>query len=88
VGDVGVVLERYGTGRVTAADWDLDRYLKGFEEWLADLPRWQACAQEAARPIRARFAGPAVAREYDQCWRRAMAELASSTTNHDITAGF
>lgn len=88
VGDVGVVLEQYGTGQVTAADWDLDRYLRDFENWLADLPRWQMRTKEAAPQIRARFAGPTVAREYDQCWRRAIAELASSTTNHDITAGF
>jgi glycosyltransferase involved in cell wall biosynthesis len=88
VGDVGVVLDRYGTGQVTAAHWNLDRYLEAFAVWLAGLPRWQARTQEAAPLIRARFAGPSVAREYDQCWRRAIAELASSTTNHDITAGF
>ena len=88
VGDVGMVLEEYGAGRVTGADWDLDRYLADFEAWIAELPEWQARARVAAPRIRARFAGPQVARLYDECWRRAMAEMASSTTNQDITAGF
>jgi glycosyltransferase involved in cell wall biosynthesis len=88
VGDVGVVLEQYETGEVTEAHWDLERYLAGFEKWLAALSQWQERAREAAPKIRDRFEGQTVAREYDESWRRAIADAASRTTNHDITAGF
>ena len=81
-------MEEYGAGSVTGSAWDLERYLAGFAAWLAELPEWQARAREAAPRVRARFAGAQVARHYDACWRRAMADMASSTTNHDMTAIF
>ena len=87
VGDVGLILEEYGAGRVTAAEWDLERYLAAFERWLAELPRWTTGAQEAAARVRQRFAGETVAGQYDQCWRRAIAERAATSSMPDITAG-
>ena len=87
VGDVGLILEEYDAGTVTPADWDLDRYLAAFAEWTANLDLWASRAQQAAPKIRERFAGPAVARQYDQCWRRAMADAARRTSNQHITAG-
>ncbi len=88
VGDVGIVLDEYSAGRVTGAQWDLERYLHHFEQWEAQLDHWQKHAQAAAAQVRTRFAGAQVARLYDACWRRAMDDMASKTTNHAITASF
>ena len=88
VGDVEIVLKQYAAGEVTAAEWNADRYLEGFHAWLANLPGWQARARAAAPSIRKRFAGPQVAKLYDTCFRRAMADMASKTTNQDMTANF
>ncbi len=74
VGDVGLVMEQFEAGAVTAAEWDLDRYCADFEAWMRELPEWQERARLAAPRVRERFANARVAREYDQCWRRAMAE--------------
>lgn len=69
VGDVGLILDEYNCGAITAADWNLARYARDFEAWREGLP-FQA--QDAASKIRERFAGKNVAALYDESFRRAL----------------
>jgi glycosyltransferase involved in cell wall biosynthesis len=69
VGDVGIILNEYACGEVTAVEWDLERYAKAFDRWKTKLPFHAA---EAAPKVRQRFGGPAVAALYDACFRKAL----------------
>jgi glycosyltransferase involved in cell wall biosynthesis/GT2 family glycosyltransferase len=72
VGDVGIILEEYRCGEITAVEWDLERYSAGFTEWKKQLPFG---ALEAAPKIRERFGGPSVAALYDACFQRALSDF-------------
>ena len=82
VGDVGLVLEEYRAGFVTAADWDLERYARGFEAWLRNQPEFQANAVAAAPLVRERFGSAAVANQYAQSFQRAFDSVMDATLKH------
>jgi len=71
VGDVALVLADYGAGSVTAAEWNLERYLNGFEQWGQKLPEYRRNALAAAGQVRERFGSAAVAAEYERCFNKA-----------------
>jgi glycosyltransferase involved in cell wall biosynthesis len=72
VGDVGLVLDQYGSGRVVK---ELGGFGGAFAEWHRDRQEWARRAQESASSIRERFGGPAIARQYLRSFRRAIAEF-------------
>ncbi len=76
VGDVALVLADYDAGCVTAADWNTERYLAGFEEWTRDLARYRQNAQQAAPEVRRRFGSAAIAAEYERCFRKSLEAMA------------
>lgn len=80
VGDVALVLADYNAGRVTDADWDLARYLAGFEEWTRDLARYRQSAQHSAAQVRRRFGSESVAAQYERCFRKSLVATSVNAT--------
>lgn len=73
VGDVRLVVEDYGVGRV--ADDAIGRparMAEAFEGFYADLPVLTAQARTAAPLIRERFSATTVAAQYRACWQEAL----------------
>ncbi|HYD69462.1 glycosyltransferase family 4 protein [Azospirillum sp.] len=76
-GDIRVVLEEYGSGLVVVP-CDVAALADGWTRWLADLPAYRERARTAAPAVRTRFSTTTIAGQYEECWRRAMADRGTS----------
>jgi glycosyltransferase involved in cell wall biosynthesis len=74
VGDVPLVLEEYGVGRVVPRGGDPQALWSAYRSWRQELPRLRERAREAAPRLAARFSAAAAAAAYEASWRRALAD--------------
>ncbi len=73
VGDIRLVLQDHGNGRVFAGP-DLGRpFIDACAEWRRQSAPHGENARRAAADIRARFSVTAIAKQYEECWRQAIA---------------
>jgi glycosyltransferase involved in cell wall biosynthesis len=70
VGDIRCVLERFGAGHVMATIGDADALHREFQIWREHLAAYRVA--ESSPAIREMFASRNIARQYQDCWRRAM----------------
>ena len=78
VGDVGLVLERFGAGQVVSASDDIQTRRAAFLAFCNDLPRFRSAAVESSKQVRREFGGARVASEYANCWQRAVTDRTTS----------
>jgi glycosyltransferase involved in cell wall biosynthesis len=76
VGDIKLVLEEYGSGKVVPAIGDLDALWSAFAEWRADLAQFRSLAEDHAEAVLERFSSEMVAKQYHRSWLAAMNEYA------------
>jgi glycosyltransferase involved in cell wall biosynthesis len=72
VGDIRLVLEEYGAGRVVEPIGSLPALFEAFQGWRSDLEGLREHARRAAPRIGSRFGAGAVAERYAGCFERAL----------------
>jgi len=73
VGAIGEVLARYGSGMIWGPPGDIPALEAAFRAFRRALPRLRAAAADTADQVRADFSSARMAREYEACFRRAIA---------------
>jgi len=80
VGDIRYVLEHFGNGRVVPKVGDAAVLHHEFRIWQSQLATYQA--SQAASGVREMFTSRNIARQYQECWQRAMAKYGALSGPH------
>jgi glycosyltransferase involved in cell wall biosynthesis len=83
VGDIKLVLEKYGSGKVVPANGDLDALWSAFAEWRADLAQFQNHAEYHAEAVLERFSSEVVGCQYHHSWLASMKEYSVARSRID-----
>ncbi len=78
VGDIKLIVQQYEAGLITPEIGNIEVLEESYEEWIKDLPRYQAKAQANSSTVRKRFSGESVAQQYADSWDRAMRDKRAS----------
>jgi glycosyltransferase involved in cell wall biosynthesis len=76
VGDIKLILEEYGSGKIVPTIGDLDGLWRAFVEWRTDLASYRNLAEYHAEDVLDRFSSEKIGQEYDLSWQTAMSEYA------------
>jgi len=55
VGDIKLIVQQYEAGLITPEIGNIEVLEESYEEWIKDLPRYQAKAQANSSTVRKRF---------------------------------
>ncbi len=86
VGAIAEVLARYGFGAVWGPVGDIDALTVAFKAFRRALPGLRAAAMAAADQVQADFSSERMAREYEACWLRALADYSQPACSNAQTA--
>jgi glycosyltransferase involved in cell wall biosynthesis len=75
VGAIREVLERYQSGTVFGPAGDIDALERAFLDFVGSMAGFRAAAERNTASLREEFSSERMAREYDACFKRAMAEF-------------
>jgi glycosyltransferase involved in cell wall biosynthesis len=75
-GDIKLVLEEYGSGKIVPVIGDLDVLWGTFTEWRGNLAQFRSLAEHHAEAVLERFSSEAVGNQYHQSWLAGMQEYA------------
>jgi glycosyltransferase involved in cell wall biosynthesis len=75
VGAIREVLERYESGTVFGPAGDIDALERAFLDFVGSMAGFRAAAERNAASLREEFSSERMAREYDACFKRAIAEF-------------
>ena len=84
VGDIKLVLEKYGSGKVVPANGDLDALWSAFGEWRADLAQFQNHAEHHAEAVLERFSSEVVGYQYHHSWLASMKEYSVARARNRV----
>ena len=85
VGDVGCVLQEYGSGLIVRDVNSIDAYFEAYVRCVEQLAELKAEAHRRAARVRERFSGQTVAAEYLACFERAIHSHANSGSTEPST---
>jgi glycosyltransferase involved in cell wall biosynthesis len=82
VGDIRLILEQYGSGKVVSESGHASFLRSAFMEWRSGLPTYKDAAERSAEAVLTRFSSENIAEQYHASWKSAIQDYIPIRARH------